>query len=277
MQSQPDQDLNVSAKVDAGEISDWIKIENGNNFVIPKGTQQFPMKVDVNVPSNAELKNYTGTITLTTSTSGSQKSGVSIVLGAEVKIDLTVGSIQVSDFSIQNFQLPNVEKGSPINFVIKVKNQGNVDNGPTKVSLTYFDQYHNTQLGQQDEDIVEKAPSFQTKDISVAFPNKLDVGEYWADVKIYNADKVVVDSKLIFNILPIAGGKEQSKSFAISLPNLSSIPFWVYILAGAILVIVILIIVIFVILLKTKKQIRKKKSVINKDEYVKKLKIHEDK
>jgi len=248
VQSQPDVDLNATVTVDAEKINSWFKIENGNTFVIPKGIQQFPMKVDVAVPPDANLGEYKGSITVNTSPVGAQKSGVSVVLGAEVAIDLNVTDIKVSDFSIQSFQIPDVKKGLPIKFIIKVKNDGNVENGPTKVGLTFFDQYHDKQLGQQEESITEKVPAFGVKDVSVEFPNNLDVGTHWADVKIYNDDETIADSKIVFNVV----GKLAAKPL-FNLPNFSAVPVWEYLLAIAILIIIILVVVIIIILRKKNK------------------------
>jgi len=250
VQGSPDADLNAVVTIDAGKINSWIKIENGNSFVIPKGVQQFPMKVVVSVPLDAELGKYNGAINVNTSPTASQKSGVSVVLGANIAINLEVTSVQISDFSIQNFQIPDVVKESPIKFIIKVKNDGNIDNGPTKVSLTFFDQHHSKQLGQQEKSITEKVKSFQTKDISVELSNNLDAGSYWADVKIYAGDKVAVDSKIVFAVIgPPAGQKVSifSDFFKMSV--------WVYLLI--ILVVLILSAVVVLILHRNKKQIFK--------------------
>lgn len=265
VQSQPDQALNVSATVDAPEIAGWIKIENGNNFQIPAGVQQFPVKIDIAVPSNSQLKEYTGKITLSTSPAGEKKSGVSVVLGAEVKIDLTVTSIKVSNFSIQNFQIPDAREGSPIEFVIKVKNDGNVDNGPTKVALTFFDQYHSAQLGQVEKDITEKVGPFQTKDISVDFPNNnFKSGSYWADVKVYSGDKIVVDSKLVFNVgTPQVNQAKSASKNLLTIPNLAKVPMQFYLIA-AVAIIIILVIAIIIVLVKLKRQRNKIK--INKED-----------
>jgi hypothetical protein len=249
VQGHPDFDLNVIATVNAGKMNDWIKIENGKNFTIPKGIQQFPMKVNISIPSNVELGEYKGEIDIRTSTAGKQGAGVSVALGANVAIDLGVTEIKVSDFAIQNFQIPDVIVGSPIKFLIKVKNDGNIDNGPTKAILTFFDQYHSKQLGQQEEAITEKVKSFQTSSIAVEFPNNFEVGSYWADVKIYSDDKIAANSKIFFNVInqPVAQKGQQSKAFAFSLPNFSAIPLWVYLLVGAVLIIAILVIIILIL------------------------------
>ncbi len=273
IQGTPDQDLNATVAVDAGAINSWITIENGNSFNIPKGTQQFAMKVDVNVPPTAALGNYKGKIHINTLPATKNPGGVQVTLGAEVAINLDVTDIKVSDFSIRNFQIPDVAKGAPIKFIIKVKNEGNVENGPTKVSLTFFDQYHSKQLGQQDEDITEKVQSFQTKDISVDFPNNLDLGSYWADVKIYSGNKVAVDSKMVFNVVsPSVIAKNKQKGFVFPMPNFSAIPPWVYMLIGAVIVIIVLIIIIIIILRKNKNNGGGKPR--EEKEEVKKLRIH---
>jgi len=253
VQSDPNVDLLAKVVVDAGDINSWIKIENGDSFTIPKGTQQFPMKVEVNVPADAKLGKYKGTITISTSPVGNEKDGVSVTLGANVAINLEVTSIQVSDFSIQNFQIPDVKKGSPINFVIKIKNDGNIANGPTKVALTFFDQYHAQQLDKQEVLVTQKIKSFETGDISVEVPNNLDAGQYWANVQIYNDGEAIVDSKIVFTVTDVVPSGEVVKSSKWPSFSMPSIPLWGYILIAAAVVIIILVIIIIFILKKKNK------------------------
>ena len=251
VQGQPAEDLNATITVNAGKMNGWIKIENGNNFVIPKGVQQFAMKVDVNVPLNATLGEYKGIITINTSPAGAQKSGVSTTLGADVGIDLNITSLKFSSFSIQNFQIPDVNQGAPLNFVMKIKNDGNVDDGPTKVGLTFFDQYHYKQLGQpQEANVIQQVGSFQTKTISVAFSNNLPGGTYWADVKIYKADKTIVDSKMVFNVVTVV---TPPSLVSVAINGLASIPLWVYLSVVAVIIIVVLIVIIILLLPKKRR------------------------
>lgn len=249
VQNTPDVDLNAVAVIDAGKINDWIKIEGGNNFIIPKGVQQFPIKVDISVPQDAALGEYKGAITINASPAGKQAAGVSVNIGVIAGIDLGITNMKISKFSIQNFRIPDVAKGSPIKFLVMVKNEGNVENGPTKVGLTFFDQYHAKQQGQQELPITEKAGPFQIKDISLDFTNNLDVGDHWADVKIYSEDKIIIDSKVIFAVTSGAA----AKFVKISALNLSVIPIWAYILAGVIIVLIFVAVVIILVLRKKKK------------------------
>lgn len=235
LQGASDTDLNVSVSVDAGLIGSWIKIENGTSFVIPRGTQKFPMKVSINVPSDAKFGEYKGIINIKTTPAGAQKDGVSINLGADLIVDIKVSSIKVSNFSIQNFDISDSAFGALLNFVMKVKNEGNVNNGPTKVTLSFFDQYHSQLLEEKELLITEKVKSFETKDISANFPNNFEAGSYWADVKIYSDDKVVVDSKLTFNIT----SGQPSSSNNVGEKAQSSNLTWMYSLIALILVLVV--------------------------------------
>jgi hypothetical protein len=261
VQSDPSQDLNAIVSVDAGQESPWISIENGTHFVIPKGTHQFPMKVDVAIPANAPLGEYKGSITVNTSPTGSQAAGVSVVLGADVGIDLTVSNITVSNFAIQNFLIPDVIKGSPISFVMKVKNLGNVENGPDKVVMTLFDQYHAQQIGDpQTQTVTQKVPSFQTASVSVPFPETLDVGQYWGDVQIYSDDKVVATSRVVFYVKnpEVIAKNTTSKGFTLPSVNFSAVPLWVYAVVLAVIIIIALVVLVIVLLVKMNKQTRRR-------------------
>lgn len=236
VQGTPDSDLNVTVTIDAPSISNWIKIENGNSFVIPKGTEQFPMNVSVSVPRDAKLGQYNGTITIKTSPAGKQADGVSAALGANIEVDLKVSSIKVSDFSIQNLVVSDLAKGGLVNLAIRVKNDGNVENGPTKADLTIFDQYHTKQLGQQEKMISEKINPFMTKDIVLEFPFDLDVGTYWADVNVYSGDKKIIDNNKI--VFVVSSGSPVTAEASKTMSSGYSI----YILLGLVLVFVIVLI-----------------------------------
>ena len=51
VRSEPNEALLATVKIDAVDINSWITVENGNSFEIPKGIQQFPMQVRVDVPA----------------------------------------------------------------------------------------------------------------------------------------------------------------------------------------------------------------------------------
>ena len=66
VQDQPNEDLNINAKLDLKEPArSWVTVDKGFNFVIPKGVRQFPVQVAINVPKDAGLGVYSGNLTFT--------------------------------------------------------------------------------------------------------------------------------------------------------------------------------------------------------------------
>jgi hypothetical protein len=203
VRSTPDEALSAEAKINAGNATSWITIENGNKFEIPKGIQQFPMKVWVNVPSDAQLGDYKGTIELLTFSVSTTKQNVPVKvnLGAEIGVDLKVTNNELVDYNIQGLSIKDTEKNSPIILVVKIQNRGNGPAGPTKVDVVFYDIYHNTKLWEGSKDISEKAGSFSVRDVSVKLPNNLDLGQYWTDVEFFDGEKSVNKNKIVFTII----------------------------------------------------------------------------
>src|SRR5437868_14857381 len=48
----PDQDLTARVTINLPDAKNWISIDKGMEFILPAGTQQMPMIVSVNVPSD---------------------------------------------------------------------------------------------------------------------------------------------------------------------------------------------------------------------------------
>jgi len=215
VRGEPKEELLAKVKIDVPGIEDWISIEQGLEFELPKGIQQFPMKVIVDVPEEAALGEYKGTININTVPLKRIKEGVTVALGAEVDVDLRVIEGEFSEFNIIRITIGNVEEGSPIKLTLKIENKGNVEAGPTKVHLDVFDKYHQQLLESGEKDISGKVEPFRIEEISVEFPTNLGVGQYWGDFKVYKDEEVAIEDKLVFYIvekeaLPV---KEESKGF----------------------------------------------------------------
>src|SRR3989338_2681357 len=60
VQGTPDKDLSIKIEIDDSDIKDWITTEPTGVAVIPKGTQQFPVLIRVNVPRDAKIGIYKG-------------------------------------------------------------------------------------------------------------------------------------------------------------------------------------------------------------------------
>jgi len=201
VRGEPKETLFTTIKINAPEIESWIKVDPGFEFELPKGVQQFPVKFIVDVPQDAELKLYQGTIDILTSPEKAEGGQVTVALGAEAKIALRVTAEEFSEFEFRGVTLSDVEQGSPIKLVLKIENKGNQETGPTKVYLKVFDQHHSALLEESEADILERVEPFQIQEIPVEFPTDLGIGQYWGDFEIYQDDKLVRKDKQVFYIL----------------------------------------------------------------------------
>jgi len=218
VRGQPTTELTAEVTIDAPGIRDWITIEKGLIFPLPKGIQQFPMKVIIDVPSDAAYGSYQGYIRVRAVPSGREEGGVATLLGARIDIGLAVTEKGFSDFRLRGVSIPNVEKGNPLVVLINLENTGNTKIRPSKVHLDIYDVAHLTLL--QSGDITEMGwvGPFETRQVEGKLPIELELGEYWADVTVYKEGESLGLSKIYFKVVPyvekpVSPG-EKGKSFS---------------------------------------------------------------
>lgn len=203
VQGKPEKDLLAKIEVDAEEIKDWISFDRGFEFTIPAGIQQFPMKVRVDVPQDAEFKNYRGRLWVKTSAiakEGEEGTAVAISLGAIVQLDLTVSLEEIYGFAFRGINIQDIEKGRPIKVIIKLENVGNIENGPSLVHLDVQDPYTNKVIQSNDTTKLPTIKPFATKQFVVKFPNKLAMGGYFGEVTIYKDKHTISNTKQSFKV-----------------------------------------------------------------------------
>lgn len=206
VQSKPERDLLANIEVDGPEIKDWISIDRGFEFTIPAGSQQFPIKVMVDVPSEAEFKNYQGQLWVKTSPVTKGGGMVTVALGAIVSLNLTVSAEEVYGFAFRGITIDDTEQGRPIKVKITLQNVGNIEDRPTKVHLDVYDAYL-TEILQSNDVIkgIETIKPFETKEITVKFPNKLALGSYFGEVKVFKDERSIGEARVAFHVLERTG------------------------------------------------------------------------
>jgi len=222
LRSSAEEDLKAEITVNAPEIKDWISIDKGNSFVMPKGQLQVPMIVNVDAPKDAELGSYKGYINIRIVPANPEKGGVAIALGARVDVDLALTNVTFADFAVRIVSIPDFEKlGKPWNWKywepifnhlfykvrvsMNIENKGNIETAPTKVHLDVYDIGEKQLLESGDDRKVEKIKAFSVQEVQASFPTKLPVGQYWGKVKIYKDNEIVNTYKLAFTIAEPGG------------------------------------------------------------------------
>jgi len=235
---KPEQDLRVEITIDAPEIGGWITIDKGLSFVLPKGQQQVSMQVLVDVPEDAKFGSYKGKIAVRTIPEKSEEGMVTIALGGEIRIELTVTEKKVAEFRVLTCDIPDIEEGGSINLLMKIENTGNIAIAPSRVHLDVYDKYHRELLESGDDIDLSSIGPFKTKEIYAQFPTKLGINSYWGEIKIFNDEEIIREEKIYFNIvergaLPITTREEKGKGISYFYIGIGVIAFLV--LVGAIL------------------------------------------
>jgi len=233
VQDQPNTNLNIQANLQMDQpAASWVSIDKGFNFVIPEGTRQFPVEITISVPQNAGLGVYHGNLTFTTQPSSAGQ--VTIALGAQVAINLTVGSGTFEKYSVPLISFPDILEGQSPVVDVKFENDGNVPESFDGATYTLFDQYDSVQLAYiQKSSGFPVTPPFTIQDYSIQFPLDfyLGIGEYWGVVDFYKNGQVVASQKTVFNVLKATWYNELGNYLADE---------WIYVLIIAVLLVLVI-------------------------------------
>lgn len=197
--SDAEENLNVVIETDLNEAESWVTFDKGKEFIFPKGENRKTIKAIVSIPKNADLKNYKGFIRIKASSADSSSSGVSIVQGARMEVNLITTSINVDLLDIKGFNIPNVDFQKPIKLLVNIQNNGNTEIAPSKIILEIQNLNKNF-ITTVETTKLEKIEPNTTKEITAEFENKLNGGEYFAIVKAYLDDKLLRSDRLVFKI-----------------------------------------------------------------------------
>lgn len=203
VQDQPDEDLNIQANLQMDDPArSWISIDRGFNFVIPKGTRQYPVTITVNIPQGTGLGAYHGNLTFTTAPAAAGQ--VTIALGAQVAINLTVGTGIYEKYSVPLVGFPDIYEGGDPEVNVKFENDGNIPESFDSATYELYDQYDAVRLAYvQKNDGFPATPPFTVKDYTITFPIDfyLGIGQYWGVVTFYKNGQAVASQKTVFNVL----------------------------------------------------------------------------
>lgn len=226
VRGNPDVPLKAQIVIDAPEIQDWIEIVEGQGIPLPRGVQKIPIIVRVKVPKDAEFKEYTGVIRIKTVPDDNQvaEGAVSISLGAQVDINLTVIDREIKDFRVRKISVSDLNEGrklawlyfpGKVKFGMMIENTGNIDVAPSKVELRIFD-FSGSVLLQETTHLgrLAKTAPYATGDIVAAVPTRLQAGNYIARYRIFNDEEIKQEGEVNLSILPY--GTLQEAGFGFS-------------------------------------------------------------
>ena len=203
--SDPTEDLYFKVTTE-GATKDWITLDKGTEFTMPKGQQRFPILVIVNIPKDAANGEYKGGIRLESSSKSPDKTGgseASTALAALIQTDFTITGKQVLEYEISSIRIQTIEEGSPLEVSLTIINTGNVEARPTKVHVEVFDKLNKKLLESQDITEMGSVEPFETGDIAFTVPTKLGINQYWTRISAYRDEALLKEESLVFEIVEV--------------------------------------------------------------------------
>jgi len=267
VRSDPTSDLKATISTDVPGINEWFEIVEGDEFILPEGEKKVPMTVPGTVPEDAEFKRYTGNIRIKTGPPDNQvqQGAVSISLGAQIDVDLTVIDKVIKDFKIRKISISDLNEGhkvgwlyfpGKIRFEMLLENLGNVAVAPSSVHFRIYDTTGNVLL-EETENLgdIETVEPFDTRTVTAEIPTRLPEGSYIARYEIMNEDQVKQEGELNLSILPYGTLQAAGFGFAgLSLAHKLSV-----ILPVLFVVLVIILIVLRIVAMRSERSTKKKK------------------
>lgn len=236
VRSNPVDDLKATITLDVPGVNEWFEIVEGQEFLLPKGEQKVPMTVRVTVPGDADYKKYTGDIRIKTGAPDDQvtSGAVSISLGAQVDVDITVIDKVIKDFKIRKIGISDLNEGhavgwlyfpGKIRFEMKLENLGNVPVAPSEVVFRMYDSSGTVLIEEtKNKGRIAEVDPFEIDTVYAEIPTKLPAGNYLARFEIKNEDDIKREGELSVSILPY--GTLQTAGFGftgLSLPHKLSV------------------------------------------------------
>lgn len=197
--SDPYEDLEIIVEPSLGEIDAWFTYEPSLRFDFPKGETRKSFKIIVNVPEDAQYKEYEGVIRVKAIPKGQDVQGVAIVKGARLEVDLTTTKTNISQLNITSLKMLDAKDGDPLKLEVVGENVGNVEVYPTaKIVIKNLLMEDLEEL--TDSDIGSIKPN-ETTTLYGEFKSALPIGEYFADAYVYLGKDVIRKERVVFRIV----------------------------------------------------------------------------
>jgi len=200
VRGDPIEDLKAEITINVPGANDWITIDKGNEFILPKGEKQVPIIIRVQVPKQAVYGAYKGSIRIKTSSlEPLQKGTITIALGAQIDVDLNVSKQKIFNFIVRGITPFDAEEGykkwifffpTKLVFQMRIENLGNIQCQPTKIVLDIYDSSKTNLLETVEASKIGSVKPFENNIILTNFLTKLKPGSYYAHYKVYKNNEI---------------------------------------------------------------------------------------
>lgn len=215
IQGTPLQDIDVTFSIESATAASWVSILDveDNTLTIPAGVQQFPVKIQIHVPTDAQ-ENVHRVFIRTNTVPNREEGQVAIALSSKLEMELTVGDEVYKEFEVRDVRLKDIPENGKPTVTARIENTGNVPSGPDTATFELFNKFGDVRLAYaQIDGSIEEIPGFTEETITLKFPIdiKISLGEYWGTVKLYEDNKLIREEKSVFRVRDDLPPEEMTK------------------------------------------------------------------
>jgi hypothetical protein len=192
------EELDIYIETDLEDITSWFSFSPGNNFKFNEGERTTSFTVTVNVPNDAEYKEYNGVVRVKAVPSSQDIKGVSITQGVRLDAGLIVTEVTVRKLSILSIKAHDALLGQPVKIEIVGENQGNVDVAPRikakimNLNMEVLEEHEISDFGFINAN--------QTESLIAEILTELPPGEYFVEVQVFMDEEELRKELMVFNI-----------------------------------------------------------------------------
>jgi hypothetical protein len=196
-----------------GDIKDWLSFDpESAEFSLSRG-EPYLLKIIIQPPPDVRNGNYTGSVEFITDTVGgvSGRAGGVIKAAVTLIIEAEVSGTEIIECRAGGFSFKDAEIDFPIEFGLKVINDGNVRLKPT-ITIDVWDQQQEELLLSETVLGDEVFPTTE-KSMFKRIANKLGVGQYWVNLRVEECN---AEDTLTFSVVEKGGIIDKGELVSIS-------------------------------------------------------------
>jgi len=215
----------VSSRITGDKmLLSWIKIQDEKTLVMKAGQAILPIKVIVNVPKQAAIRNYVGGIFVALKPSANAGGGgeVAISLGAHIAVNITVTGDKITDYNIKSITSDPLKEGEAFYLNVEVQNLGNTDIAEPSGQIDIYNSTESEILKSLTFVALPEpvSPNETVKSKMVFKDLVLEPGEYWAVVKATKKGKVIYENRLFVSVKAKAVPVVKPEDIVVKRPSL---------------------------------------------------------
>lgn len=198
--SEPNKDMYVRLSVDGEKVEEWLDITNGNRILLPEGKKQVPFDVHISVPEQTELGYYEGYVRVQLEANAGEGE-IIVVPGVRLDFKLNVSDEVREGYEIRMVDIKDFNENEQLPLTIRIKNTGNISQGPDQINLKIYDINDNFIKEIQKTGLDQTVPAFTMADIEIKInDHELQQSDYFGDIKVIDDENELFDDRITFTV-----------------------------------------------------------------------------